>query len=424
MTTAAIQPHVRRGTLPVFATATAITVANIYFTQPLLDQIARGFGISASAAGLVATAGQIGYALGIVAVVPLADRARLRRLSRVLLTVTALALLAGAVAPSVALLGMATLVLSAGTVLPQVIMPTVASMAAPGQAGRVLGAVGTGLTMGALLSRTASGLIAEAAGTWRAGFLAAAVATAALLLVLPRYMPAERPTGAAASGGYGRLLASLPRLLVDHAPLRLSAALGATVFGSFSAFWSTLAFHLTAPPIGLGPAVVGLFGLCSVPGALAARYSGRLTDRWGPLAVNSLSVASAVAAFVLFGFAGRSLVVLAVGCNLLGYGVTSSQIANQARIFTAAPRSRGRLNTVYMFAVFGGGAAGSAVAGVLFSASGWHGVVAGGLGLLALAGLTLAWYGLRPRRTSTRRGDGAHSGRADGDPAATPAARA
>ncbi|WP_329190161.1 MFS transporter [Actinacidiphila glaucinigra] len=419
MTTAATRPDVKRGTLPVFATATAITVANIYFTQPLLDQIARGFGISASAAGLVATAGQIGYALGIVAVVPLADRARLRRLSRVLLAVTAVALLAGAAAPSVALLGMATLVLSASTVLPQVIMPTVASMAAPGQAGRVLGAVGTGLTMGALLSRTASGLIAQAAGTWRAGFLVAAAATAALLLVLPRYMPAGRPAGAQASGGYGRLLASLPRLLVDHAPLRLSAALGATVFASFSAFWSTLAFHLTAPPIGLGPAVVGLFGLCSVPGALAARYSGRLTDRWGPLAVNTLSVVAAVAAFALFAVAGRSLVVLAVGCNLLGYGVTSGQIANQARIFTAVPGIRGRLNTVYMFAVFGGGAVGSGVAGVLFSASGWHGVVAGGLGFLLLAGLTLAWHGPRARNGGSGRGarrdDGAGPGRTDAE---------
>ncbi|MFJ5219442.1 MFS transporter [Streptomyces sp. NPDC088354] len=397
MTTAATRPDVKRGTIPVFATATAITVSNIYFTQPLLEQIARGFGISTSAAGLVTTAAQIGYALGIVAIVPLADRARLRRLSSVLLAVTSAALLAGAFAPSVALLGMATLVLSASTVLPQVIMPTVASMAAPGRAGRALGAVGTGLTMGALLSRTASGLITEAAGTWRAGYLVAALATAALLLVLPRYMPPGRPSESAPADGYFRLLASLPGLLVRHAPLRLSAALGATVFAAFSAFWSTLAFHLAAPPIGLGPAVIGLFGLFSVPGALAARYSGRLADRWGPDAVNALAVASALLAFALFGLAGQSLVALAVGCNLLGYGTTSGQIANQARIFTARPELRARMNTVYMFAVFAGGAAGAAVAGVLFSAFGWHGVAAGGGALLLLAGLAPAGHAVRGR---------------------------
>ncbi|MFF3559461.1 MFS transporter [Streptomyces sp. NPDC002574] len=399
MTPATTRPDVKRGTIPVFATATAITVSNIYFTQPLLDQIARGFGITTSTAGLVATAAQIGYALGIVAIVPLADRAHLRRLSTALLAITSVALLAGTFAPTVALLGMATLVLSASTVLPQVIMPTVASMAAPGQAGRALGAVGTGLTMGALLSRTASGLITEAAGTWRAGYLVAALATATLLLVLPRYMPAGRPSEAAPANGYFRLIASLPGLLTQHAPLRLSAALGATVFAAFSAFWSTLAFHLTAPPIGLGPAVIGLFGLFSVPGALAARYSGRLTDRWGPDAVNALAITSALLAFALFALAGQSLVALAVGCNLLGYGATSGQIANQARIFTARPEIRARMNTVYMFAVFAGGAAGSAIAGVLYSAYGWHGVAAGGGALLLLAGLALAGRALHGRRS-------------------------
>jgi predicted MFS family arabinose efflux permease len=401
MATAVTRPDVKRGTIPVFATATAITVSNIYFTQPLLDEIAHSFHIPPSAAGLVATTGQIGYALGIIAILPLADSVRLRRLSALLLGVTAAALLAGAFAPSLALLSMATLVLSASTVLPQVIMPTVVSMATPGNAGRVLGAVGTGLTMGALLSRTAAGLVAQATGTWRAGFAVAAVATGALLLVLPRYMPADRPTRTGAPESYLRLLASLPRLVTEHAPLRLSAALGGTVFAAFSAFWSSLAFHLTADPIALGPAAIGLFGLFSVPGALAARYSGRLTDRWGTRRVNVVSLTSVLLAFALFGLAGQSLIALAVGCNLLGYGTTSGQIANQARIFAAQPAIRARLNTVYMFAVFAGGAVGAGVAGVMFSAFGWTGVVVGGLCFMLLAGLALAWHSLRsPHRAA------------------------
>ncbi|MGW3874827.1 MFS transporter [Streptomyces sp. NPDC005055] len=394
---ATTRPDVKRGTIPVFATATAITVSNIYFTQPLLDEIARGFHASASTAGLVATTGQIGYALGVIAIVPLADAVRLRRLSTVLLVITAAALLAGAAAPSVALLSVVTLILSATTVLPQVIMPTVVSMATPGNAGRVLGAVGTGLTMGALLSRTAAGLITEAAGTWRAGYAVAAVATGALLLVLPRFMPADPPAPTGTQKSYLRLLASLPKLITEHAPLRLSAALGATIFAAFSAFWSSLAFHLTAAPIALGPAVIGLFGLFSVPGALAARYSGRLADRWGAPKVNALSLGSVLLAFALFGFAGQSLVGLAVGCNLLGYGTTSGQIANQARVFAAQPAIRASLNTVYIFAVFAGGAVGSAVAGVMFTAYGWAGVVATGLGFVLLAGIALAWHAVRVR---------------------------
>ncbi|MET7438881.1 MFS transporter [Streptomyces sp. NPDC004082] len=400
MTSAATRPGVRRGTIPVFATATAVTVSNIYFTQPLLDAIARSFHTSPSTAGLVATTGQIGYALGIVAIVPLADGARLRRLSTVLLAVTTVGLAAGAFAPSVALLSLAALVLSASTVLPQVIMPTVVSMASTGNAGRVLGAVGTGLTMGALLSRTAAGLIAEATGTWRAGFVAAALATGSLLLVLPRYMPADPPAPAVRRESYPRMLASLPLLILQHPSLRLSAALGGTAFAAFSAFWSSLAFHLTQAPIGLGPAVIGLFGLFSVPGALAARYSGRLTDRWGSRKVNALSLAAALLAFALFGLAGQSLIALAIGCNLLGYGTTSGQIANQARVFAAQPAIRARLNTVYIFAVFAGGAVGSAVAGVFFSAFGWTGVVGSGMGFLLIAVLVLALDTSRARHSA------------------------
>ncbi|WP_329454486.1 hypothetical protein [Streptomyces sp. NBC_01497] len=137
-----------------------------------------------------------------------------------------------------------------------------------------------------------------------------------------------------------------------------------------------------------------------MPGALGARYSGHLTDRWGPRAVNALSIASALLAFTVFALAGQSLIALVIGCNLLGYGTTSGQIANQARILAVRPEIRARLNTVYIFCVFAGGAAGSAVAGALFSAFGWAGVVSSGLGFLSLAGITLASHALRFRRTA------------------------
>ncbi|MGW5466072.1 MFS transporter [Streptomyces sp. NPDC003996] len=389
----------KRGTIPVFATATAITVSNIYFTQPLLEWIAQGLGVSSAAAGIVATAGQIGYALGIVAVVPLADRARLRRISRILLAITAVALLAGALAPSIAVLSTATFVLSVTTVLPQLIMPTVSSMAAHGEAGRALGAVGTGLTLGALLSRTASGALAEATGTWRADYFAAAAATALLLLVLPRYMPDQSPHGGQDKIGYPKLLASLPPLIVRDASLRLSAVLGAAGFAAFSAFWATLAFHLSQKPIELGPAAAGLFGLGSVPGALAARYSGRLTDRYGPDTVNTVGLASAGIAFVVFLLAGDSVVGLVIGCNLLGYGTTSARIANQTRIFTGPVALRARLNTLYIFALFASGAVGSAVGIALLQAHGWTAMVCEGMAFLAVGALSLIVHAVRKRRT-------------------------
>jgi predicted MFS family arabinose efflux permease len=259
--------------------------------------------------------------------------------------------------------------------------------------------------MGALVSRSVSGVLAEITGTWRAGFLFAALATAAMLLILPRYMPAGAGRDAGESPSYRRLLGSLPGPFPRYPALRISAALGGLVFAAFSGFWAMLAFHLTQQPLGLGSAAVGLFGIAAVPGALAARYSGRMADRWGPTAVNAVSLASVALALALFLVAGDSLVALLVGCNLLGYGTTSGQIANQVRVFTAGPEVRARLNTLYMVSVFAGGATGTAVAGALFAAYGWSGAIGGGFGFLGLAVAVLALHARRTRGGSAAAAD-------------------
>ncbi|WP_311700533.1 MFS transporter [Streptomyces gibsoniae] len=213
-------------------------------------------------------------------------------------------------------------------------------------------------------------------------------------------MPEQSPVGGQDKIGYLKLPASLPPLIVRHASLRLSAVLGAAGFAAFSTFWATLAFHLSQTPIELGPAAVGLFGLGSLPGALAARYSGRLTDRYGSDAVNVVALASAGIAFAVFLLAGDSVVALVIGCNLLGYGTTSAQIVNQARIFTGPVALRARLNTVYTFSLFASGVIGSAVGIALLEAHGWTAMICEAMGFLAVGALSLTVHAFRKHRTS------------------------
>lgn len=202
----------------LFAVAGAVAVANIYFPQPLLAAVAQSLDVSERTAGLIASAAQLGYALGILTLVPLADTARLRRLTSVLLVLTCAALLVGAAAPGVVTLTLATLALSTTTVLPQILTPVAAVLAGPGRRGRTVGLVGLGLTLGSTLSRTVSGAVADASGSWRVAYLVAAAATAALLCVLPRRLP-ER-LGVRGPTSYAGLLAGLPGLLVAHRALR------------------------------------------------------------------------------------------------------------------------------------------------------------------------------------------------------------
>lgn len=386
MTTA---PGLRRRTALLFATAGALTVANIYFPQPLLDAIAAGLGISDTAAGLVATASQVGYALGIALVVPLADTARLRRLTTVLLVLTTAGLLVAATAPGPVTLTLATVALSTTTVLPQVLMPVAASMAGPDNGGRAVGLIGIGLTLGSTLSRTLSGAVTGLSGDWRTAYLVAAVLTGGLALFVPRLLPERSPGGARLP--YRRLIGSLPGLVRAHPELRLSAFLGATVFAAFSAFWTTLAFHLAAPPFSLGAAGAGLFGLLSLPAALLSYPAGRLSDRRGPRYVNAMSLGCTAVAFLVMGVLGDdSLAVLILGTNLLVYGGSCSQVANQVRIFRLPGEIRARLNTLFMLASFGGGALGSLGGAVLHGRYGWTGLVLGCLALLAVAAAGLA----------------------------------
>lgn len=381
-------PTIRRGTIPVMATAAGVMVGNIYICQPLLGEIAVSFGVPEHVSSLVAVATQVGYALGILLLVPLADIAEPKKLLRWLMALTAIALIGAAMAPNIGILVAASLCLALLTVVPQILIPLATALVPADKRGHVVGTMMTGLVLGILLSRTVSGLVAGYTGSWRASFGLAAVLTLILLLCVPAFMPKRSQTMQKMS--YGKLLASLPPLL-RHRPLLLSMAMNFLAFGAFSAFWATLAFHLASPAFGLGAAAAGLFGLWGAPGALLAPMAGRLSDRWGSARVNAFAFCAVVASFVVAGTLGRThLLAIVVAVNLLDFGLQSGQIANQTRIFAIGHEIRGRLNTIYMVSTFSGGALGAFAGGLAWTFFGWVGVCTVSGCLVGLAATLLA----------------------------------
>ncbi|MBK0031012.1 MFS transporter [Erwinia sp. S43] len=371
----------------LLAVACGITVGNVYLCQPLLDLIAKNMGVTESYAGMVPVGAQIGYASGILLVLPLADVVPTRRLLRALLLLTTVFLLVAAFSPSLPVLIAASIALTATTVVPQILIPVVASFVAPERRGRIIGTLQTGLILGILLSRTVSGSLAQWTESWRSPYFLCAVLTSMLMLVVPGQLPEKKKTGQ--KGGYLSLLRSLVPLL-QHKPLVLSMMLGFLVFGAFSAFWATLAFHLASPAFGLGPAAAGLFGLYGAPGALMAPFAGRLSDRLGTFAVNLLALLAVMLAFLIAGIGGMTfLIALIVAVNLLDFGLQSGQIANQTRIFKLGDDIRARVNTLYMVATFSGGAIGSAIGAQAWSLAGWKGVCCVSIIMISLATIIL-----------------------------------
>lgn len=375
----------------LLAVACGVTVANNYYAQPLLEAMATTFGVGAGAAGLIVTVGQIGYAAGLVLIVPLGDMLDRRRLLAILLSVCVVALVAAAAAPHLAWLGAAALIASATSVVAQILVPFAATLAGDRDRGRVVGTVMSGLLLGILLARTAAGLIAELGG-WRAVYLVAAGLVASVGLVLVRRLPQSAPT---ARIGYRALLATVWRLVVEEPTLRRRAVYGALTFGAFGALWTTLAFLLSRAPYGYSEGTIGAFGLFGLAGALAASRVGRWHDRGLGHAATGTMLGLGAAGFALIALGRESLAALIAGIVLMDLAVQAVQILNQSTVYALRPDARSRLTTAYMTAYFTGGAVGSALGVTAYAAGGWVASSALGGGAF-LAGL--AFWLTEPRR--------------------------
>jgi predicted MFS family arabinose efflux permease len=370
-----------RGLTFLFAVAAGAAVGNLYWAQPLLDFIAHNLHASPATAGWLITATQLGYAVGILLIVPLGDVVNRRWLIPLMLTGSAAVLVACALAPSIGFLFFAITALGLTTVGGQILAPLAGDLADDAHRGRVVGTVVSGILSGILVSRAISGLIAQAAG-WRAIYAAAAAADVLLAIVLYRAIPPLVPKTRMA---YPALIASVWAAVRGERTVRWTLVLGATAFGLFTMFWTALTFLLSAPPFSYPVSVIGLFGLAGLAGAITAQRAGRLHDRGWSLPATGAGWALALAAFIVAAFAGHSVAGVIIAIVLLDIAIQGVNILNQTRLFALSDQARSRLNTAFVTGNFIGGALGSAAAALLWSAGGWTAITSTGAALCCLA---------------------------------------
>lgn len=383
--------RLRRGLVVVMAVATGLAVANNYYAQPLLPDIGRALHMTAGEAGLIVTFAQIGYALGLLFFLPLGDLVERRRLIVVLCVATGLGLLAMAGAPSGPTLLAAAAAVGACSVLAQVLVPFSASLAPGSERGRVVGMVMSGLLIGILLARTVAGGVAGLGG-YRVVYVAAGVAMFAQALLLRAVLPTycER-TGLR----YPALLKSVGRLLSEEPVLRRRSQFGLLSFGTFSAFWTSMAFQL-AHHYHYSTPVIGLFGLVGAGGALAATAAGRFSDRGWAHHSTIVSSLLLVLSWALLWWGGSSIAAFIVGVIVLDVGAQALHITNQGEIYKLRPEARSRLTSAYMILYFVGGGVGSAGSAYAFDQLGWDGVCLVG-GVFA-AGTLALWFAAKSGR--------------------------
>jgi predicted MFS family arabinose efflux permease len=361
---------------------TGMAAASLYYAQPLLGSIRQSLHIDTATAGLIVSVTQIGYISGLVLLVPLGDMFVRRALLPLL--VVGLALFLGLVsgAPSAGLLLAGSLIVGTLSVAAQITVAFSASLAADEDRGRIVGTVMSGLLLGILLARTASGYLAELGG-WRTPFRVAAVVMALLAVVLWRFLPGEEKR---APVNYLKVLRSVPVLLKEEPQILLRSVYGAAAFGAFNALWTPLAFLLSGPPYHYTTSVIGLFGLLGVTGALAASFAGRVADRGRTAGLTAVTTGLMLLCWVPIALGRHSLGALVLGILVLDFAVQGLHITNQSVIYRLRPEARSRVTSAYMACYFIGGVLGSVSAAAAYAHGGWgaDAAVGAAFGLLAL----------------------------------------
>lgn len=372
--------YLPKSTLWLMTIGAGLVVANNYYNQPLLGMIAKEFNASEAATSKVAMLTQMGYAAGLLFLIPLGDMFRRKRIILIDFIFIILSLLVVAMSQSLLVMIVASFFIGFTSVIPQIFVPIAAQLSHPEKKGKNVGIVMSGLLVGILASRVFSGLVGDYLG-WRSVFYIAAGFMVAMALFIVRLLPEMKPTF---EGSYKQLMYSIGRYAKDIPSLRLASVRGALGFGAFSVFWTTLTFHLEQPPFFAGSDVAGSLGLFGIAGALAASYVGGLSGKVNKNIIILAAIILMILSWILFGLWGSSYVGLILGILILDMGLQGMHVTNQTIVFSSHPEAANRLNTVYMVSYFVGGSLGTLIGGRAWGAYGWTGVVWTGTILVAL----------------------------------------
>ena len=357
------------------AIVAGISVANLYYNQPLLNMIRHDLGVSEFKTNLIAMVTQIGYALGLLFIIPLGDLYQRKKIIVTNFAILIVSLLTIALAPNIHIILIASFLTGICSVIPQIFVPIASQFSKPENKGRNVGIVVSGLLTGILASRVVSGIVGEYMG-WRFIYFIAAGLMIVCLLIIIRILP-DLPSNY--QGSYAGLMKSLFSIVKKYPQLRIASLRAGFSFGSFLAMWSCLAFKMEQAPFFAGNNIIGMLGLCGIAGALTASSIGRFINTVGVKRLTYIGCSLIISAWIVL-YAGQySYAGIIAGILLIDIGMQCIQLSNQTSAFALCPQASNRINTIFMTTYFIGGSTGTFLAGTFWQWFGWTGVVGTGI---------------------------------------------
>ncbi|MEH2257164.1 MFS transporter [Nostoc sp.] len=351
----------------IMAIAAGVCVANVYYNQPILKDIASSFRVSEGEAGSISVLTQVGYGLGIFFLIPLGDKINKKKLILCLLGCLFCLLIAMTFSQNIIQVWILSVAIGIATVSAQIILPLAATIDRV-TTGQTVGNIFTGILIGILGARVFSGYIAEWL-SWRYVYGFSAVMILIVIVLLNIYLPNVKNEF---DGYYLKLLSSTLQQLKRFSLLREASLISGLLFGVFCSFWTTLTFHLSGPPFHFQSDTIGMYGFVAIAGALMAPGFGKLADRGNSQRSLTIAVSMVIASLVIAKIASHSALAIAVAVLLVDVGVQAVQVTNVARIYTLDAQSNSRINTVYMTIYFIGGAVGTSIGLLCWDLGGWN----------------------------------------------------
>jgi len=390
MKTTAQTNGITRPMLWVLSVASAIAVGNLYWIQPLLSEVASEFNVSSSQASYLVTVTQVGYAVGVLLLLPLGDALNRKRFIPTVMLIGSLMLFLCSIANNFELLLIGLGLVGVFTISGQLIVPLAGSLASEEKRGQIVGILASGILCGILLSRTISGLLADIFG-WRAIYVFAGVTSLILSVILARVLPAEKHSNKV---NYIPLLASVINVVYRYRAIQVTLLITSCVFVVFSMFWTSITFLLSAEPYSYSMSQIGLVGLLGFAGALAARNAGKLHDKGLSVPMTGVALSLVFVSIIISWWGHFSILMLLGAVLLLDMAIQTLNVLNQTRIISLEPQSRSRINTAFIVVNFVAAAFGSVLAGILWQHGGWDWIVFGETSCVLLS-LLFWWFGKR-----------------------------
>jgi len=359
-----------KGIVMAMAILAGITVSNLYYNQPLLEMISDDLGISQVTANLMTVITQVGYAFGLLFIIPSGDMFSRRRIITICMMIAAVMALVIGLSDNIYLICAVSLLLGATSVIPQLFMPVAGQFSQPKDKAKNIGYVLSGLLTGILAARVVSGFIGEWL-SWRAMYYIASALMVICCVVSLRIMPEMKRNF---FGTYPQLMLSVWTIFRTHPRIRLNSLRGGLAFGSMLSIWSCMAFHIAGKPFCAGSDMVGILGLCGMAGAFAASGLGKYVPKYGIAKFSFFGASLQIIGWLIACIFGNGYLGLIVALITVDIGTQFQQLSNQTGCIAEIPEASNRANTIFMTLYFIGGSLGTFLSGLGWSMLGWNGV--------------------------------------------------